>query len=575
MKPIHYVHLLLLVSTIFALSCARQTSPTGGPKDSIPPSVLRTIPADQQINFEGKQIEAVFDETVQLNNPKDQIIITPGVGKDFQATVKKNTVVISLTNPLQPNTTYTVNLRDAVQDITEKNPAQNVHIAFSTGTYIDSLHLMGTVFEILSAKEGKDATVALYEQDTFNIFRHKPSYFTKADPQGNFHIDNIKPGNYRLYAWLDNNKNLIVDSKSEPYGFIPEILRPQDSVPPIAVPLVRLDTRALKLTSARPTQTFFNIKTSKSTETFSVTSNQHQIYASYGADHENIHIYNTMELQPNDSIPITFTARDSVLQAIDTTLYVKFTQRSIKPQPFQLSTKQFSLSASSGKLGGEIEFNKPVLHINYDSIFYRIDTTQVVPITASDLQFDSTRTKLTIQKQIDRALLKPKTPTAANQRRESQQPRSAAPAANSPDNKLTKKKLPNNNELYAATATFISAELDSSKATSLQIKPTTMETTGVIIVEIKSTKKPLLVQLLSKDQVIAQQPAKAKTIFPDLLPGDYTLRVIIDDDGNNRWTPGNILRNEAPEPIHFYRTEEGKLNITLKANWERELLITF
>lgn len=575
MKPIHYVHLLLLVSTIFALSCARQTSPTGGPKDSIPPSVLRTIPADQQINFEGKQIEAVFDETVQLNNPKDQIIITPGVGKDFQATVKKNTVVISLTNPLQPNTTYTVNLRDAVQDITEKNPAQNVHIAFSTGTYIDSLHLMGTVFEILSAKEGKDATVALYEQDTFNIFRHKPSYFTKADPQGNFHIDNIKPGNYRLYAWLDNNKNLIVDSKSEPYGFIPEILRPQDSVPPIAVPLVRLDTRALKLTSARPTQTFFNIKTSKSTETFSVTSNQHQIYASYGADHENIQIYNTMELQPNDSIPITFTARDSVLQAIDTTLYVKFTQRSIKPQPFQLSTKQFSLSASSGKLGGEIEFNKPVLHINYDSIFYRIDTTQVVPITASDLQFDSTRTKLTIQKQIDRALLKPKTPTAANQRRESQQPRSAAPAANSPDNKLTKKKLPNNNELYAATATFISAELDSSKATSLQIKPTTMETTGVIIVEIKSTKKPLLVQLLSKDQVIAQQPAKAKTIFPDLLPGDYTLRVIIDDDGNNRWTPGNILRNEAPEPIHFYRTEEGKLNITLKANWERELLITF
>jgi len=575
MKPIHYVHLLLLVSTIFALSCARQTSPTGGPKDSIPPSVLRTIPADQQINFEGKQIEAMFDETVQLNNPKDQIIITPGVGKDFQATVKKNTVVISLTNPLQPNTTYTVNLRDAVQDITEKNPAQNVHIAFSTGTYIDSLHLMGTVFEILSAKEGKDATVALYEQDTFNIFRHKPSYFTKADPQGNFHIDNIKPGNYRLYAWLDNNKNLIVDSKSEPYGFIPEILRPQDSVPPIAVPLVRLDTRALKLTSARPTQTFFNIKTSKSTETFSVTSNQHQIYASYGADHENIQIYNTMELQPNDSIPITFTARDSVLQAIDTTLYVKFTQRSIKPQPFQLSTKQFSLSASSGKLGGEIEFNKPVLHINYDSIFYRIDTTQVVPITASDLQFDSTRTKLTIQKQIDRALLKPKTPTAANQRRESQQPRSAAPAANSPDNKLTKKKLPNNNELYAATATFISAELDSSKATSLQIKPTTMETTGVIIVEIKSTKKPLLVQLLSKDQVIAQQPAKAKTIFPDLLPGDYTLRVIIDDDGNNRWTPGNILRNEAPEPIHFYRTEEGKLNITLKANWERELLITF
>lgn len=575
MKPIHYLQLTLLALAIFALSCARQTSPTGGPKDSIPPIMTRSLPADQQTNFDGKQIQAVFSENVQLNNPKDQIIITPGVGKDFQATVKKNTVVITLSNPLQPNTTYTVNLREAVQDITEKNPAQNVHIAFSTGSYIDSLHLLGNVYDLLTAKEGKDATVGLYEQDTFNIFRHKPAYFTKADATGAFHIDNIKPGNYRIYAWLDNNKNLIVDSKSEPYGFEPSILRPQDSVPKISIPLVRLDARPLRLTSARPNQTFFNIKTSKSTYQFSITAEQQTIFASYGADHENIQVYNTMQLQPNDSLRVLFTAKDSLLQSIDTTLYVKFSERAIKPQPFQQTTDFFSLSALSGLLNGQIIFNKPVLNINYDSIFYRIDSANIIHIAPEDIRFDSTRTTATITKQIDKALLqlKPANQTsnsrAAAQQRDTPQLRNTQAAGN------TTKKQPANNEFFASRASFISAELDSSKALAFNLKPSTMETTGVIILEIRTQKSPLLVQLLSKDRVIAQLPGKSKTIFQDLVPGDYTVRVVVDTDNNNRWTPGNIFKNQPPEPIYFYKGEDGKPNITLKANWERELLITF
>lgn len=574
MKPIHYLQILLLTLVIFSLSCARQTSPTGGPKDSIPPSVVHTIPEDQQINFRGQQIEATFDEFVQLNNPKEQLLITPGVGKDFQALVKKNKVVITLTNPLQLNTTYTVNFREAVQDITEKNPAANLHIAFSTGSYIDSLQLKGNVYEILTAKEAKDATVALYEQDTFNIFQHKPAYFTKADAQGNFLLQNLKPGTYHLYAWQDNNKNLLVDSKSEAYGFLPETVKPQDSTAQLSIPLVKLDARPLKLTSARPSQTFFNIKTSKNTEFFTISSPGEQLFAGYGADHENIQIYNTMNLHPDDSIAITFLARDSLLQTIDTTLYLKFSQRAIKPQAFQMSAEQFSVSAVSGILHGILTFNKPVRQINYDSLFYRIDSAAIVPIVAADLQFDTTRTEITLHKVITRALLQPKpvvkntTPKPAKTSPPPQNIKSSNP-------KAIKKRTPNDYELNISRATFISAEQDSSKATFLGIKPTTMETTGVIILEIKTTQKSLLVQVLSKGNVIAQQIGKAKNTFNDLQPGDYTLRVVIDKDNNNRWSPGNIFLNQPPEPVHFYKNEQGQPTITLKANWERELLITF
>jgi hypothetical protein len=157
------------------------------------------------------------------------------------------------------------------------------------------------------------------------------------------------------------------------------------------------------------------------------------------------------------------------------------------------------------------------------------------------------------------------------------QPKSATPRTEieKAASKQKPKKTPNDFELNIAHASFISVEGDSSKATSLGIKPTTMETTGMIILDIKSSQQPLLVELLSKGNVVSKQPGKKRVTFTDLPPGEYTLRVIVDNNHDNRWSPGNIFQNRPPEPIHFYLDEDGKSVITLKANWERELLITF
>jgi len=568
MKPIHYLHLIIAISVFFALSCARQTAPTGGPKDSIPPTLIQSLPADQQTNFSGKDIQVTFSEFILLNNPKDQIIISPGVGKDFTAIANKYKVDIKLNNDLQPNTTYTVNFREAVQDITEKNPAKNLHLAFSTGTYIDSLHIFGTVYELLTATEAKNATVGLYESDTFNIFKHKPVYFTQTDEHGTFHIDNLKPGSYHAYAWSDNNKNLIVDSKSEGYAFVPQLVQPQDTTYALDLPIIRLDARPLKITSARPSQTFFNIKTSKSTAAFTITSSSERIYASYGDDTENIRIYNTLGLQADDSVAVEFHSHDSLTQQIDTTLYVKFSQREIKPNPFQLTPEASSLSGLTGLLNTRLLFNKPVFTVNTDSLFYRIDTTQVIPISANDIQFDTTRTIATITKQINKTILQPQ---PQPQRSGQQALTKTAP----PTSNKQAKQAPKPYQLVISKGTFISVESDTSKAAELSIKPTTLETTGVIILNITTRESPLIAQLIAKGKVIASKPASKTTTFSDLEPGEYSVRVVVDKDGNKAWSPGNVIKNLPPEPIHFYRAEDGKLTISLKANWERELLITF
>jgi hypothetical protein len=52
-------------------------------------------------------------------------------------------------------------------------------LAFSTGTYLDSLSIEGTAYDLLKNVDSKEATVALYQLDTFDIFKHKPIYVTK------------------------------------------------------------------------------------------------------------------------------------------------------------------------------------------------------------------------------------------------------------------------------------------------------------------------------------------------------------------------------------------------------------
>lgn len=555
-----------LIYPLFVLSCARQTSPTGGPKDSIPPFLISSNPLNEETNYTKPSIELTFNEALILNTPKDQIIITPDVGKDFEAEVKKNKVTVQFKNDLLDNTTYSVNFREAVQDITEKNPVQNLKLAFSTGDYIDSLSIEGKIYDLLKSTEIKDATVALYETDTFNIFQHHPSYITKTDIKGNFAIGNLKPGDYYIYAMDDKNKNLVVDSKSESYGFIAEKLSLTENIKGVDMPLVRLDARPLKLTSARPSGTYFNIKTSKSLTTYRIKAIETgTIISSFGEDPANIRIYNS--IGDRDSILINFQARDSIDNAIDTTLYLKFSKRTAKPETFKMTSNGFSVIGTKGILKGKLSFNKPLLSISYDSIFYQIDSTNIIRITSEDISIDTANNILSIEKHFDKTLLIKKPPVTEMKKDTVQ--RSKKPVIQKEQKGKPEVPKPVENQFYIGNKTFISVELDSSQAFKETLKPTTLESTGVIIVHADTDEKSLILQLLAKDyRVTAATRNSEKTTFEDLNPGDFQIRLIIDKNQDGKWTAGNFFKKEQPEPILFYKNEKAQTNVNLKANWE-------
>lgn len=551
-------HLHWFIYPLFILGCARQTSPTGGPKDTIPPILIQSTPKDGQTNFKSRQIELVFDETIALNNAKEELIITPDIRKEYEITAKKNHVVIKFNSELQDTTTYSLKFREAVEDITEKNAPLNLSLAFSTGDYIDSLSISGTVFDPLTSKEIKNATVAIYNQDTFNILKHKPVYFSKTNDKGIYTIANLKPGTYRIYAFDDKNKNLIVDTKSELYGFLSDPKTLSANIKDVAIPAIHLDARPLAITSARPTTTYFTIKTTKNIKTYSLTSNEiNTLYTSFGEDNSNIRVYNN--LVDKDSIQMRFIATDSIDNKIDTTLYLKFTKRSLKPEAFKATPINFRVLAHKGILSGTIQFNKPILDINYDSILYRIDSANVIKIQQADITIDSIHNKLLINTTFDKTLLTPKSPTTT---RAENEPRVKELRPNS-------KSQPISNQLYIARTTFVSVESDSSARIAQTAEPLTLETTGVIHVQVQTSEPNYIIQLLTKQNEVVQSKANIAAVsFEDLTPGDYQIRAIIDRDGDQKWSPGNILKNQEPETIQFYRNEKGSLIINIKANWE-------
>jgi len=264
-KLISYI--LGIISIALLLSCAKQSSPMGGPKDEAPPELVSMDPKNESTNINPSEINLIFNEFVKLENPNKQIIITPKINVDeveFLAT--RNRVNIKLNQELEENTTYVFNFQKSIQDITESNPVENMKLVFSTGDKIDSLKVSGKTAYIFPPKnrEIKDVLVGLYEDaDTTDLFIAPPYYIAQTDTAGNFEITNIKAGRYRVYAWHDDNNSLKAEYKTEAYGFLEEPIDVVEDINNIHINLFKGDLTELKINRTGTTGSNFDIILSK------------------------------------------------------------------------------------------------------------------------------------------------------------------------------------------------------------------------------------------------------------------------------------------------------------------------
>src|ERR1051325_7489051 len=140
---------------LLANQCAQIVNPNGGKKDTKPPHAIKYFPDSAKTNFTGNKIEIDFNELIQLNDLQKQLVVSPPLIFQPEVKVKGKSLLIELKDTLKENTTYTFNFGDAIRDITENNPIDNFQYICSTGNYIDSLSLSGTVKNAFELKTEK------------------------------------------------------------------------------------------------------------------------------------------------------------------------------------------------------------------------------------------------------------------------------------------------------------------------------------------------------------------------------------------------------------------------------------
>ena len=416
--------------------------------------------------------------------------------------------------------------------------------------------------------------------DTITIFNGSPYYFTETDEDGQYIIENIKNGLYRIYAFNDENKNLKLETKNEAYGFFKDTLVLDTTNLTIDLSILKLDINPFKTVSATTSGIYFDVNFNKFITDFSITpiDFDQPLYANRAKEYKSIRFYNTFENKP-DSIPVSIIAFDSLLTEYTDTVYVKFLPSRRKPDPFTLAVTPKDKSAIEPSLEITIDFSKPVIGYNTDSIFFRYDTTLITQVSDTLFHFNKYFDELTFKIDIDKMLID--TIIARNERlqqlkkdslavKKSKKP--ATPKKQTVSKKNKKKTIkPTGLQFYLGTGAFISADRDSSELTAMNYKFLKPEDYGTQKMTIETEYENFTVQLLSSDLSIYEEVKNQKSFtFKNIKPGEYRIRVFIDADNDGKWNPGNMLLNIEPEPVYIYPQ-----TLVIRADWITSLNLTF
>ena len=242
--PRHMLNVLrLAVALLFASAlmsrCASMMTPTGGPRDSLPPVIVNMTPdnfATGRPTVGHGKIYIEFDEFVQLKDQQKEFFTSPAMKKKPLITLRGRGIVVQLRDTLAPNTTYALNFGSAIRDNNEGNPLYSMRYVFSTGPEIDSMVLSGYTADSYKADSVSKSFIWFFPADSVEqvagydstIFKYKPAAIARAENNGIFIAQNLKPIPYRVYAVQDKNDNQMYEPGSDQVGFLEGTYNPAE-----------------------------------------------------------------------------------------------------------------------------------------------------------------------------------------------------------------------------------------------------------------------------------------------------------------------------------------------------------
>ena len=567
-------------------SCANIGNPSGGPIDKTPPIFMRSNPTPNAVNVKDRKIEIFFDEIVTLKDPSTKIIVSPAQTEMPRMSALGRKVTVELVDSLLPNTTYTIDFSNSIQDNNEGNAIDNFAFAFSTGSVIDSMRVSGYVLDSRTLEPMQSVVVGLQSNLADSAFhKEKLQRVALTNDRGQFTIRNVSPGSYHIFALKDLDRDYKFGNPTEDIAFLDSIIVPsigsREAADTVYNDLNEIDTI---MRATRPAYFPNDI-----------------LLSMFNEDRKSQYLANNLRVD-STRISLTFAAASDTLPSLSIV-----GRNDVPDQWYTLERSQTNDTLTY--------WIRPPHLVSADTLM--VATTYLRTDTASNLSWGTDTLKFTFQRQKAKKKKKNEETDSLEQIRFME----LHPLANgtqevyaplllqtgTPIERYSReafhlqRKLQNDTTFYPAEIKSIALRdstlsrrdlmlkvdwepgaaytlaVDSLAMTDiygLQTKPLKvdfnvrkMEEYGNIVFNIPAVRDSAIVELLDgTDKVVLHTPVKNhRAELLNLLPGKYYARLFIDRNGNGKYDTGNYDMNLQPEETVYY---PGAIN--LKKNWDVE-----
>lgn len=592
----HHIAIFLVACATFltAIGCAnRGSGPQGGPKDITPPRVAKSSPENNSLNIKSPIVEISFDEIVQLESPFEKVIISPPQSTPAEIKALGHKIKVELKDTLKENTTYTIDFTDAIKDNNEGNKLDGYSFGFSTGDYIDSLRVRGTVLDAETLDPVAGIMVGIHSELHDSALTSQPFLrISRTNAEGRFTVSNIAEGKYRVYALADMGNNFKFDLPTERIAFLDSVYTP------VAEVITAYDTIGSYYTDsltgavdsaqfvidtiiARHSTKFtpddilmlsFVEKDSRFYLTRNERPERHRfslIFSSRCDTLPKIRPLNipdssfTYMLQRSQTVDtLTYWLTDTVASQQDTLACevqyyrIDLDTQYVRTDTLRLIYRQPKGKATNAKNIGKQKPSQPqvkkILSHNGSTkfdIYQPLTLTLTTPSTVNDTcRYQLQQKKDTVYYDIG-ATLVPSDSIGLQYRID------------------YKWKPETSYRLLLDSAYFIALDSTVSQKEEIQFTIKSLEEYGKIIFTILNYRGNEVIQLLNKsgNTVREIRTTQATTVFEYITPDIYYARLFIDSNGNGEWDTGSYAEHRQPEEVYYFPYE-----IEVRAFWDVE-----
>jgi len=537
-------HFLIICGAIILfMGCAQVLPITGGEKDTTPPQILEAKPDNYSTNFSDREIVLKFDEYVKLNQISQEFISSPPLKELPEFIEKGKTVIVRLKDTLLPNTTYNMNFGKGIVDFTEGNPLDSSLFVFSTGSKLDSQIVLGFVVDAFTGEPINGVTAALHSSmaDTAPS-TIRPDYIAKTNEEGFFQLGYLPPAEFQLHIVDDLNGNYLLDGAVERVGFLPKTIQSTDTITH-RIKLFKQVPEKQLITKSKPSSfAEAGMKFDIPVERFSITpinqSKEIGFYNTWNSERDSLSFFVYPE-RAKDSLTLIVQAdsiQDTLIYRMPS--YEKYLKAKEKGQ------SDFQLSFQASTTGG--------FHTYFDTLFIEsnhplkaIETDSILLVVSGDtLPNDSFQ--------------------LVNFPLESGKVHAYAPKVAV----MYPWQQGGNYQLiyYPGALTDVYGLRHDTLTQSFKTK--TFEDYGLLAIHLQEWPNiDLIVELLNdKGKLVKRdikQDGNSDIAYDLLVPGKYSLRLIVDENGDGKWSTGNLKEKIQPEIVYYFPKP-----IEVRANWE-------